>query len=144
MIRGHDEASTASLQTLAAWWRLRNNQRRPGYRAKCYWVYVRKVSWLRLLWRPGYLARKAKTQNGAFTAATMASFMKAAVSLTGITSSVTKPQMLLFQSELGKGLVSISHSAVLKKRKINGVNNFLKEYRNNCACDRKEKVYQQL
>ena len=46
------------------------------------------------------LLKKAKTQNGTFTAAKTTSLMKAAVSLTGITSSVTRPQMLLFQSEI--------------------------------------------
>ena len=46
------------------------------------------------------LLRKAKTQNGPFTAAKTTWLMKAAVSLTGITSSVTRPQMLLFQSEI--------------------------------------------
>ena len=46
------------------------------------------------------LLKTAKTQNGTFTAARTTSLMKAAVSLTGITSSVTRPQMLLFQSEI--------------------------------------------
>ena len=46
------------------------------------------------------LLKTAKTQNGTFTAAKTTSLMKAAVSLTGITSSVTRPQMLLFQSEI--------------------------------------------
>ena len=45
------------------------------------------------------LLRKAKTQSGTLTAATRASFMKAAVSLTGITSSLSKAQLPLFQSE---------------------------------------------
>ena len=45
------------------------------------------------------LLRRAKTQTGTLKATTTASFMKAAVSLTGITSSLSKPQMLLFQSE---------------------------------------------
>ena len=45
------------------------------------------------------LLRKAKAQIGILTAATATSFIKAAVSLAGITSSSSKPQMPLFQSE---------------------------------------------
>ena len=46
------------------------------------------------------LPRKAKTQSGTFTATRTASLMKAAVSLTGITSCAGRPQMLLFVSEV--------------------------------------------
>ena len=46
------------------------------------------------------LLRKAKPQSGTFTAARTASLMKAAVSLTGITSSASIPEMLLFVSEV--------------------------------------------
>ena len=46
------------------------------------------------------LLRKAKTQSGTFTAARTALFMKATVSLTGKTSCASRPQMLLFVSEV--------------------------------------------
>lgn len=42
------------------------------------------------------LQRKAKTQSGTFTAVRATSFMKTAVSLIGITSCASRPQMLLF------------------------------------------------
>ena len=45
------------------------------------------------------LLRKAKTQSGTFTATRTASFMKAAVSLTGTNSSAGKLQMPSFTSE---------------------------------------------
>ena len=47
------------------------------------------------------LLREAIAQNGTFTAAKTTCLMsKEAVSLTGITSSATRPQMPLFQSEI--------------------------------------------
>ena len=45
------------------------------------------------------LLRKAKTQSGTFTAARTTSFMKAAVSLAGITSCASRPQILVLVTE---------------------------------------------
>ena len=46
------------------------------------------------------LRKEKKTQNGTFTAARTTSLMKAAVSLTGMTSCAGRPQMLMFATEV--------------------------------------------
>ena len=66
------------------------------------------------------LLRKAKTQSGTFTAARATSLTKALLSLIGITSCASRPQMLLFETAVIFSLkfrIDTSQRFTLKKIK---------------------------